>query len=124
MAMDYEKIGGVIYGTGRLRFVLTSLSQWFAKENGDHAAPDGQRVDLAAAICFFQRNPVFSAIEPEYSRIFHAFNALQDVVANLARKTSAEIDAHLAEIQQLHGALAQVVDDLGYIGSLSTYLRR
>jgi hypothetical protein len=125
MSIDYyEKIGGIIYGTGRLNFVLTMLSRWFAKENGDQMESDNDEIDPSAAIRFFQKKPTFSTCKLDYLRIFEAFTLLRQVREDIAKKTAAEIDVHLAEIKELHYALAQFMDDIGYQGVSSTFLRR
>jgi hypothetical protein len=122
-----------IYGGARcdridhlVRLVQRCAEAVFKDHHGfsDQMGADDEAIDPSAAIRFFQKNPTFSASKLNYLRIYEAFTLLRQVREDVAKKTAAEIDVHLAEIKALHYALAQFMDDIGYQGVSSTFLRR
>lgn len=108
----YEKIGAVIYGSSRLRTVMASVKERFAKANGDDA---GRASDEAVANAFFERNPALGHLKVEYLRVSSAVFALDQMFADMATDDTAAIEARLSEMRRLHAAVAQIVEDLEFL---------
>lgn len=97
----YEKVGTVIYGVQRLNFALDSLTEWSSQRDG----PDRDQ------------------FKSESLDIFEAVKTVEKRAADIAGKDAAHVGALVSETRRLHFATADLMEQLGYTGSLPARLR-
>lgn len=97
----YEKVGAVIYGVQRLKFALDCLTEWSSQGNG----------------------PAFDQFQAESLGVVEALKVMERKSAELAGKDLAEVDLLVSETRRLHFAVADMMEHLGFTGSLPASLR-
>jgi hypothetical protein len=125
---DFERVGAFVYGTQRLDSVLSSLTGWLArtKSNIVPSSPDEKFNERAAvATAFFGESTNYDESRAQYFQILSKFRTLEKDLADFIRSGNLDggLDARLAETRNLHFALAQVIEKLGYPEINPTILR-
>lgn len=95
MDTEYLKVGQIIYGAQRLDWAITSLIEWLQTERA-RQPNETTKVNLECA-----------RIRDEVTKLVNASSALGD---------TSPLDGYLLSIHDLHLALAQIIEDVGYSG--------
>lgn len=124
MAERITKIGEVVYGTQRLRDALDTLTDWLlgeVKKTG--LASIGMTQLPQVADFYFSRFPAYSEEKPALLVINKAVADLEDQRLNLGELSTRDFDAAFRQVKALHFTLADLMQNIGYLGAHPESLR-
>lgn len=125
--VNYEHVGRIIFGVGRLDFMAEALTRWMAGQTAQtEELPGLDKLTRQAEIAgnYFSMHNTAPTVREQFGVLIDTLRLLEHDQQQLTRRAEAgELDYYLDAIGQAHQLLADIVEGTGCPGLFPDALR-